>query len=59
MHSNARNKRWTPLSKPPAEHRLLSNFQRMGWLGAHGLNGSTRILEEALERCGPTVMTRN
>lgn len=45
--------------KTSAEHRLLSNCQRMRWLGAHGLNGSTRILEEALERCGTTVMTRN
>lgn len=58
-HAQQRAQQALDTAAPPAEHRLLSNFQRMGWLGAHGLNASTRILEEALERCATTVMTRN
>ena len=43
----------------PLERSLPSDFERMEWMGEYGLNGSTPIREEVLERRGPTVMTRN
>lgn len=43
----------------PVERNLPSSFERMEWMGEYGLDGSTPIREEVLERSGPTVMTRN
>lgn len=43
----------------PTQRHLDGQFERMEWQGEYGLDGSTPIREEVLERRGASVMTRN
>lgn len=43
----------------PAASNLDAGFERMEWRGEYGLDGTTPIREEVLERRGDTVLTRN